>query len=194
MAGLIEKPVLTSTNFARHAGISASIIASRYSGWRNALERAGLAHMYSGEPNAAFKTSHPAIYTNEELLEELRRVAELAGKTVLTKAKFAKHATITLNTYDCRFSGWQDALEQAGLGHMYCRGSEESVRLFRLRASDETPLRKLQRVAMLVDKPMLTTTDFDRHSKMAYVTLSNRFGSFGTRRCNSDVSQAQLLR
>lgn len=55
VAGLVRESVLTSTDFAKHAGISASTIASRFGGWRNALERAGLAHMDSGEPESAFK-------------------------------------------------------------------------------------------------------------------------------------------
>ncbi|MHB9038445.1 MAG: homing endonuclease associated repeat-containing protein [Armatimonadota bacterium] len=108
VAGLVGKPVLTSTDFAKHAGIGASTIARRFGGWRNALQHAGLGHMYSGGPEVAFKPFYQVIYTDEELLEEIYRVAKLVEKPVLSKSDFTRHSNVATDTVKRRFGNWRD--------------------------------------------------------------------------------------
>ncbi len=112
VAQLVDKPTLTTTDFDKHAGIRCATLQQRFGTWRKALERAGLAHRA------------PVIhrYSDEELLRELRRVAQLVGKPSLRICDFNAISGMDCQVVADRFGGWNRALERAGLGHMRSRG------------------------------------------------------------------------
>ncbi len=117
-------------------------------------------------------------YPDEALVEEVRRVAGLVGKPVLTPSDFTSHSEIDARALARRFGGWRVLLERAGMGHMYSEADEEPARIHSFGYSDEHLCEEIQRVAKLVEKPILTTTDLKKHSKIVPGTFSNRFGSW----------------
>lgn len=175
VAGLVGKPVLFAQDFTRLAGVSAYTVAHRFGGWRAALERAGLLHMYSGEV-AGIRNR----FSDEQLIAELQRVAELVGKLVLTRTDFTKYSKINCATPKTRFGGWRAALERAGLGHMYTGQVEKSRHLATIEHSDEVLIEELRRVGHLVDSPMFAGRDLARYSKITPATFMRRFGSWKT--------------
>lgn len=121
-------------------------------------------------------------YTDEALLNELRRIAAFlpAGKP-LTKTAYNQHGPkVAQNTVCRRFGGWKEALEKAGLEHLYV-GRPVSQKMKEQAAKDMSKddlIAELKRVHALVGKPYLTTDDFNRHSMTSEDAIRIRFGSF----------------
>jgi hypothetical protein len=121
-------------------------------------------------------------YTDEALLDEVRRVAALlpAGEP-LTKIVFKQHGPkVSESTLRRRFGSWKDALEKAGLGHLY-EGYPVSQKMKRQpgkRLSNDDLIAELKRVRALVGKPYLTREDFNHHSVTSVEAIRIRFGSF----------------
>ena len=120
VARLVEGPVLTTAEFGKRARVCNSVtIRRRFGGWRATLERAGLGHMYAGPiEGRPWTIVHPFL-SDEALLEEIRRVAGLVGKPVLSTACFDKYGRTSARTLYRRFGDWRTVLERAGVGHMY---------------------------------------------------------------------------
>lgn len=176
VAGLVDKPVLTRADFTKHSGIAASALARRFGNWHAVLEHAGLDHMYSGTDEEDVRR-YRVRYLDEDLLEELRRVAELVEKPVLTMTSFRKHSRIDCTTFLARFGGWKTSLERAGLGWMYYYAAPEGTHV---RYTDEALLEEVRRVAALVDDAVLTVTDFQRYSRISLATFKHRMGLWNT--------------
>ena len=173
VASLVERPVLTMTDFKNHASVSLSAVCKRFGPWRTVLGQAGAFNMYSGVPARPHR-----VYTDEALLEELRRVAQLVGKRVLTRGKFRELSTIGPDSMSRHFGSWREALERAGLGEMY----SGVVPGHRVRPvtdfTDEKLIEELQRVAVLVGKPIISTIDFNKHATLSTDCVRRRFGSW----------------
>ncbi|MGB9587379.1 MAG: homing endonuclease associated repeat-containing protein, partial [Armatimonadota bacterium] len=154
VATLVDGPVLKTTDFTRLAGVSATTVAKRFGGWQAALERAGVGHLHSGQS--------PRRYSDQELLEEVRRVAKLVGKPSLGRKDFTLHSTIPGSALTRRFGGWHATFKRAGVGIV------EPV-------PTEVLLEEVRRVAQIVGKPVLTSTNFAKHSEFAAETIRRRF-------------------
>ncbi len=169
VAELVDKPVLTYSDFEKHAGISVSTMLRRFGKWRITLERAGLDHLFFGNPEGP-------NYSDEELLEKVQHASELVGKPVLTMANFTRHTGLSAEILCRRFGSWRSALERAGLGDMHYLSDAESAHLGRRWYSDEELIEELRRVAGLVKRQALMEQDFATYSKVVPVTLVLRFG------------------
>ena len=55
------------------------------------------------------------VLEKHDLLEELRRVAAIVGKTEIAKADILKHSHIDPRTIERRFDSWENAIMEAGL-------------------------------------------------------------------------------
>jgi len=164
------KPVLSKPTFNKHSSISASTLVMRFGRWQTALERAGVGHLYGGNPGREG-------YAEETMLDELRRAAALVGKAALTRSDFEKHSHISASPIVKRFGSWRTALERAGVGHMYYYESARR-RLTRVQYPNEALIEEVRRVARLVEKPVLLRTDFTNNSKIGLITLMRRFGKW----------------
>jgi hypothetical protein len=59
-------------------------------------------------------------YSDESLLTELRRVAELCTNGLLTRKRFEQLSPVVSgSTIQKRFGSWRSALERAGLARLY---------------------------------------------------------------------------
>ena len=59
------------------------------------------------------------VYSDEQLVAELRRVGDLQAVGALTIGDFASRSTVSVDTLRRRFGGWRQALAAAGLEHRY---------------------------------------------------------------------------
>jgi len=112
----VKSHVLTQSEFDRHSKASASVIRRRFGGCAQALARAGLAHRFSGTPEAKRTLIHGArTFSDDELLSELRAVAQKLGAKTVTIEQFNRHANMNAETIRRRFGSWWCAVERAGL-------------------------------------------------------------------------------
>ncbi len=121
-------------------------------------------------------------YSDESLLNELRRVAALlpAGGPLTKSACERNGLKVSISTVCKRFGGWKEALEKAGLRHRYV-GQPVSQKMRHqpaMKLSNDELIAELKRVHSLVRKTYLTTDDFNRHSITSEDAVRSRFGSF----------------
>jgi len=112
VAKKLGKESLPRAEYDKHGRFSEGTLRKRFGGWLTALERAGLK-----------KTR--IYWTNEQLIDELKRLAALLGKTYVTVDDFRKNSKISNDvTIGRRFGSWTKAIKKAGLdvspmGHRY---------------------------------------------------------------------------
>ncbi len=129
-----------------------------------------------------FEINFLTEYTDEALLNELRRVAALLPPgEALTKTAYKQFSPrVAHTTMRRRFGGWKEALDKAGLSHMY-HGQAVSMKM-RLqpvkRLSNEDLIAEMKRVHAIVGKEWLTSNDFNAHSITSKEAVRLRFGSF----------------
>ncbi len=127
------------------------------------------------------------VYSEEELLAELRRVAEEVGRTPRTR-DVQQHGQYSHTLYYDRFDSWEAALDAAGLeidDHRYSK--EELIdELQRLADGDEPP----------------TMADLNEHGEYSPSPYVDRFGSwndaleaagFEPRHSTTAISENELL-
>ncbi|OYR56653.1 homing endonuclease associated repeat-containing protein [Halorubrum halodurans] len=98
---------MTQDEYETTGRYDASTITSRFDGWFAALEAAGLPADPEGRDRG------PQI-TDDELLEEIRRLADELGKNP-TAAEMREHGKYSVTPYTERFGGWNDAKNEADL-------------------------------------------------------------------------------
>lgn len=129
-----------------------------------------------------FEIDFLAEYTDDAIISELRRVAEhLPVGQSLTKSAYRSYSPrVGLTTIRRRFGDWRQALDKAGLSHLY--GGQAVSKKMReqhgKQFSNAELIAELKRVHALVSKEWLTTGDFDTHSVTSRHVLRLRFGSF----------------
>ncbi len=163
-ARLAGKPVLSTPDFDTHSKVAVGTVRHTLGSWNEALERAGLGHMRFRMDNEAAR-AYRAKHSDEELREEIRRVAQLVGKPFLTKQDFVKYSKIGTTTFRERFGSWKNALEIAGVGQMFAGNGGERMRE---RVNQDELLNEVRRVAALVEGRMPTMFDFIKHSETPF--------------------------
>lgn len=106
VAALIPGKYLTTTAFDTHSRVASSTLRRRFGGWREVLRVAGLSDRFDDTNR---------VLSRQEILAELRRVAEKLGATVLTKRMFSDEAMFGDGPVLREFGTWKKALKEAGL-------------------------------------------------------------------------------
>lgn len=117
-----------------------------------------------------FELDHLESYDDEALLDELRRVASLAGSGKLTIAEFSAVAKVHGSTLQKRFGGWRKALEAAGLGDC---ADTSNLPLCR----DEV-LRTIEAVSTKLGTGSLTLNQFTVHTGITGNPIRRLFGEW----------------
>jgi hypothetical protein len=138
--------------------------------------------MTNGTNMARFEINFLDDYTDEALLDELRRIAALVPEGgPLTKTAYERQSPkVSHSTLRKRFGGWKEALERAGLVHLYA-GQPVSQKMRSQPAkqmSNADLITELKRVHVLVGTEWLTTDDFNAHSVTSENAIRLRFGTF----------------
>jgi hypothetical protein len=127
-----------------------------------------------------FELDRLTEYTDEAILDEIRRVAAVANRDSLPRTEFDRHAKLSSSAVQRRFGGWRNALAAAGLGHLY-RGpsvTENARRQAAKRMSDAELLAELRRVAQVIGTETLTQGQLRAHSSIRAEAVIRRFGSW----------------
>lgn len=120
-----------------------------------------------------FKLNRLSDYSDESILDEIRRVAELLNERPLTINSFDKEGKVNHTTITRRFGNWQKALEKAGLDESFIHTKNRKL-------SKEQIIKELQRVAKILNKNSFTANEFEQHSEMSRTSKGfyREFGSF----------------
>ena len=111
-------------------------------------------------------------YSDEAILAEIRRVAELVQHPTLSLTKFRSQSRVSPTTIFRRFGSWKMALQAAGVGGRF-DSSNKAV-------SREDVLAELQRVATLLRSQVFSRDQFNAHARFTDATVRNRFGTWHT--------------
>ncbi|MFZ5994367.1 MAG: homing endonuclease associated repeat-containing protein [Thermodesulfobacteriota bacterium] len=113
-------------------------------------------------------------HSEEALLQELKRVADLHPARMLTKALFDANARCSSSAIQRRFGSWKEALNRAGIADRY-KGPPECPLADN---SDEAILQELKRVAGLLPEGLLTPKFFNTHGHCSSSYVIQRLGTW----------------
>jgi len=129
-----------------------------------------------------FEISFLDSYTDQGLIDEIRRVAAIQGDRLLTKEGFERlSGRVSASTIQRRFGGWREALERAGVGDLYGGPKiSQKMRAQAARRMDEGDLlAEMKRVHTQLGTGVLTKDDFDRASGVtSSAAIRGKFGSW----------------
>lgn len=129
----VGKEFLTQTDFNLHSKIHSGTLVRRFGSWAKVLELAGIGHKASGSgvfgiprvPISKKQREQKARYmTNDEVFDELKRIAKTLNKESVTFEDVRNHSEILApEVVRRRFGTWAAGMEKAGLkvSEMYHR-------------------------------------------------------------------------
>lgn len=109
--------------------------------------------------------------TDDELLFDVTRVAGLVGDQYLSYGLYKIHGKYSNGTFRRRFGSWPVVLDKLGM-----RIQKNTIEMKRI--SDSVMIGDLQRVAELLGKKIVTSTEYGKHGNYSYPTISERFGNW----------------
>ena len=108
------KETLTREEYKKYGKFGYTTFLRHFGGWNQTLELCGL--QINELQRAAAKGAHNyACVTDEQLRDDLIRVANLLCKTTFSSGEYRIHGEWSASTYFKRFGTWNKALENAGL-------------------------------------------------------------------------------
>ncbi|MGD0519462.1 MAG: HNH endonuclease [Thermoguttaceae bacterium] len=156
VAKKLGKETVTRDEYDKHGRYSEGTLRRRFDGWLAALERSGL-------------SATKDYYTDEQLINELQRIAKLPGIDVLSRETFKKYKKISSATnIERRFGSWSKALKKAGL----------SITPSQSRYSNEDLFKNLLNTWTHYGRQPTVTEMSEHPSKITPATYSNRFGNW----------------
>lgn len=109
--------------------------------------------------------------TDEELLDDVKRVAEIIGDEYLSTSLYKKYGKYSDSTFRNRFGSWIKVLEMLGL--RLERNSKEMQRI-----SDKMLIKDLLHVSEILEKRVVTSSEYYEYGKYSSPTIIERFGSW----------------
>lgn len=106
-------------------------------------------------------------YSDIDLLDDIRRVADLLGVSKLGQKHYSEHGRYDITNLARRFGGWNAAVERAGL---------KSLQTDPL--SEEDLLSDLRMVAKKLGKDSVGLLDYRRHGTYSEAPFLDRFGTW----------------
>ena len=146
---------------------------NRFGGWRAALD-AFIEYVNTNEDNFDGEYKVNTFYRNipdEELLQDIKRVAEILERPYLTREDYDKYGMYKSATIKKRFNGWQQAYLKAGLSFVPHSGTQK-------RKSNQEYITDIKRVASLLDKDTVFYSEYKEYGAFNPMTISRRFGGW----------------
>jgi hypothetical protein len=151
----LKKDSLSQKEYVRHGKYHSSTISRRFGSWNKALKKAGL------------QVRKYQIISEQELIEDLKRVSNALKKKSVTHAEYNSYGKFSSSAIMHRFSSWFKALEKAGL---------EKTRTYGV--TDEEYFKNIEEIWIKLGRqPNYAEIEkpFSRYSAGAY---ERRFGSW----------------
>jgi 5-methylcytosine-specific restriction endonuclease McrA len=157
VAKSLSKDTITRNEYDEKGRYSEGTLRKRFGGWLNVLKKAGLS------PTKDY------YVTDEQLIDELKRIVNLPNVDVLSKDIFNKYKRISNTaTITRRFGSWSKALKKAGL----------SISPSQSRYANEELFENLLNVWTYYGRQPTITEMSEQPSKITPNTYSNRFANW----------------
>lgn len=126
--------------------------------------------------------------TDEELLSNVRQVADLVGDSYLSYRLYrTSGGKYGENTFRGRFSSWSNVLNRLEL-----RTEKSDSEMKRI--SDETMIADLKRVSELLNTNVVTSPEYSKYGKFSYPTIAVRFGNWAAFISKADLEPTGHIR
>jgi len=113
---VLETSPLKKQAFDKRSRVHSSTIIRRFGGWKEALEAAGLGHLYGGSAvTEKMRAQKGRTSTDPDLLAELHRVAQVVGRNDVVSDDIKQYSDVGVAIFRKRFGTLRAALERAGL-------------------------------------------------------------------------------
>lgn len=100
VADLLPDGALSERQFRTLATVSVATYLRRFGSWRQALDAAGLSHRYSGRTvSAKMRAQTARTLTNDQLLTELRRIADQTGRPYVTGPDLRAYSAVNKSVF-----------------------------------------------------------------------------------------------
>lgn len=122
---------------------------------------------------ANIKIPHGANVTDEELLGDLKKVAEEAQAEWLSEKVYAQRGQFAPNTIRNRFGSWAKALQRAGLNTEHKRKGKHLIC-----PSREALIEDLRKTAKKLRKETINSGEYEQYGKYGRASVYNRYKSW----------------
>lgn len=154
----LGKDTLTGDEYSLHGKYHSSTLTRRFGSWKIVLEKCSLethGHIFKYD------------FSDEDVVIDLRRVAEIAGTETPTAREYDAHGRYCSTTLIRRYGNWNDILELAGMKANLNRNF-----------SDEQMFEEIERIWVALGRQP-TTTDIKKGiSKYSLNSYARRFGGW----------------
>lgn len=149
---------LNKKEYSKNGKYSASTLCRRFGSWKTVLELSNLE-----------VTGHPFLFemTDNDVIEDLRRVALLCCKETITMRDYDKFGKYHSSTLTSRYKTWNNVLSMAQMKLNLNRNF-----------SDEDMFKEIARIWTLLGRQPTTTDIKDGMSIFSLNTYARRFGSW----------------
>jgi len=132
--------------------------------------------------------------TEETILQEIRRVADLIAEPIISGAEFLKHSNISMKPIRNRFGSWGNALRAAGLAHRWHGKIPQKGKssTYSAKLSNDEIIHTMRGVAERLGKTEITIEDIEQYSDIGIGVLRRRFGSWRKALEASGLSQPKI--
>ena len=154
----LGKDTLTGEEYSLHGKYHSSTLTRRFGSWKKVLEKCSLETQGHN-----FKYD----FSDEDVVIDLRRVAEITGTETLTAREYNAHGRFYSTTLIRRYGTWNNILELAGMKANLNRNF-----------SDEQMFEEIERIWVVLGRQP-TTTDIKKGvSKYSLNSYARRFGGW----------------
>lgn len=142
-----------------------------------------------------FELTRLPEYSDQAILSELVRVANVVGPMPLTIAEFRKHSKVGVTTLRRRFGSWSRALDAAGLLHLYnCPAPAKKSRTLARTLSDDQILAEIRRVAQIIKRDEMAADDLRQHSTLGIDAIRECERGVASSRSRRNCPRPQVYR
>ena len=131
---------------------------------------------------------HHRNIPNDDLLDDVKRVASINGKKTLTGGEYRQHGKYGLNTFLRRFGSWNTVLELCGLDvNAFQRAAAKGGHNYSALTDDQL-IDDLKRVAEVLNSKTFSSGDYQKYGEFSKGTFFHRFGTW-----NNALEKAGLI-
>ena len=131
---------------------------------------------------------HQRNIPNDDLLNDVKKVASIIGKKTLTRAEYSHHGKYGSNTFLRRFKSWKTVLELCGLDvNVFQRAGAQGGHNYST-LTDEQLIEDLKKVANVLGSSTFSSGDYQKYGEFSRGTFFRRFGTW-----NNALEKAGLI-
>ena len=125
---------------------------------------------------------------NDDLLDDVKRVAAIIGKKTLTRDEYSQYGKYGYNTFRRLFGSWNTVLELCDLDvTAFQRAATQSGHNYSA-LTDEQLIEDLKKVAKVLGSSSFSSRDYQKYGMFSRETFFHRFGTW-----NNALENAELI-